>query len=327
MLNLRPRLTFLGVVCALLLGLSPLAAHASESVTYVGSQPLHEASDSSCVVSVPRDYPGAPPPFVPPAGGSATVQSTTYGWRECVLRRRDGSPYARAARDESGELRSLTFYRPNGLVSSAFYMDRGSYGLTDAGGGSGGGTVTCGSDARDPHATRWNGTMEWWITSLPSYLNESAAIQAMRDARSEWVLNRNYCGYGDDSTFNTVYKGRLGTNYGQNGYSTVGFGNAAALCGGTSRIACAACWTDWLTGWYVECDARLDDANYTWSTSATGQAGKADVQSILAHETGHHAGFGHVANDTNVMYPSYFLGDTTLRQLGKGDALGNNAKY
>lgn len=47
----------------------------------------------------------------------------------------------------------------------------------------------------------------------------------------------------------------------------------------------------------------------------------------MAHEVGHRALFGHVSDNTQVMFDKIYYGDTSNRSLSKGDATGNNAKW
>ncbi len=64
--------------------------------------------------------------------------------------------------------------------------------------------------------------------------------------------------------------------------------------------------------------------------SKTGEPGKFDVESVLAHEMGHVAGLDHVVGDENAlltMYPYTAYEETHKRTLGKGDRRGLYALY
>ena len=70
------------------------------------------------------------------------------------------------------------------------------------------------------------------------------------------------------------------------------------------------------------------DSLEQWST--TGEAGKFDVESVLAHEMGHIGGLDHVKGQVNAlltMYPSTSPGETHKRTLALGDRTGLDLLY
>ena len=84
-------------------------------------------------------------------------------------------------------------------------------------------------------------------------------------------------------------------------------------------------------GSIIEGDIMLD-TDAAGSTNSkpwvNGQVrGRYDIWSVVAHEMGHLAGFGHVSNQYNVMWTTQLTNDIEKRSLGLGDARENNAKY
>jgi hypothetical protein len=279
----------------------------------------------------PPTFPGHPPPFVTPVGGTSTAQPNQFGGQDVTLRRGDGSLYATQSTDAAGRPLTTWFDLGNGASTavSATYSASSSRALATrrprrhlA--------ASCGNDSRNALSVKWGGSMNWyWVqSSTPGYLNLDNTLTSLRSAHTEWVNVVNWCGIGDGSTFNTAYQGTIGTNFGQNGINSVGWGSVAALglsfCSAPNTIACTEWWASGST--ITESDTRFDNTGRaTWYNGAA--SGKTDVQSTMAHELGHSAGFDHVNDSTNVMYPTIFTSDTSDRELGRGDANEDNAKY
>jgi Matrixin len=279
----------------------------------------------------PPTFPGHPPPFVTPAGGAKSEQPNQFGGRDITLRRSDGSVYATQSTDAAGRPLTTWFDLGNGdsTAVSATYVDSSSRALATrrprrhlA--------ASCGNDARNPLSVKWGSTMNWYWGqgSTPGYLNLTNTLTGLRSAHTEWTQVVDWCGIGDSSSFNTSYQGTTTQGFGHNGINTVGWGSVAALglsfCSAPNTIACTEWWASGST--INESDTRFDNTGRTtWVNGAA--SGKTDVQSTMAHELGHSAGFDHVNDSTNVMYPTIFTNDTSNRKLGRGDANEDNAKY
>ncbi len=103
------------------------------------------------------------------------------------------------------------------------------------------------------------------------------------------------------------------------GYNVVSWGDSEA---GTSTLA--VCWTRYQpsTGKVYECDIEFQN-DYTWS--ASGEAGKYDIQAIAAHEFGHTLSLGDLygGGDTEkTMYGYGSTGETKARTLHQDDIDG-----
>jgi hypothetical protein len=186
----------------------------------------------------------------------------------------------------------------------------------------------CGSTGYVDSGYSWSfGSLHWVFVSgsAPGNLDLNLTETNMRNAHIEWENNQNWCSdIGDASAANFTYDGRLNTNWGQNGVNSVGFGDVDPLpnCG-SSAVACTGRWVSGST--ITETDTRLDTTGRSWANN--GAAGYFDVWHVLAHEIGHQIGFEHYGDGSVVMYGGVSSGDTSNRKLGRGDALGNNAKY
>jgi hypothetical protein len=297
------------------------------TILVVGAQAA--AATPQKQASVHGSPPGAPPPFVTPPGGSKAASPNAFGGVDTTLRRADGSLFERESTDAAGRVLSQEYYAQDGSGSRL----TGSY----ASGGSASGTrmlaraaprrlqASCGNDARNPSAQKWNSTMNWYWNqgSTPGYLNLDNTLTSLRGARIAWESNQNWCGIADASTMNFTYQGTTTLSYGQNGVSTVGFGDVGNTGCGAGVLACTLrIWNG--SNVITEADTRLSTA-VTWHNG--GQSGTFDVQSVQTHESGHAIGFDHVNDSTNVMYPYINSNDTSDRLLGRGDANENNAKY
>lgn len=74
-----------------------------------------------------------------------------------------------------------------------------------------------------------------------------------------------------------------------------------------------------------EADILMNGQDYTWTTASAG--GDTDVQSIIAHESGHFLGLGHSDVPSATMFSSVEQGDTSLRSLDADDIAGAQYLY
>jgi Matrixin len=293
----------------------------------IGLSAVAGAGSGGAATTADPPFPGFPPAFVAPPGGTTRVQQTSFGTTTTLLRS-DGSVYATEDADQQGRPLLSVFDLGNGQSTGI----AASYGGPDA-------AATpralsrassCGNNTQNALGIKWSSTENWYFGSgsTPSYLNVANTLTGLRAAHTEWTQNVNWCGIADNSSFNTSYQGTTTQGFGKNGINTIGFGSVAALglsgCSSSSTIACTEWWNSGST--ITEADTRLDNTGRaTWVNGSV--SGKEDVQSTEAHEMGHTAGFGHVSDSTNVMYPTIFTNDTSNRELGRGDANEDNNKY
>lgn len=154
-----------------------------------------------------------------------------------------------------------------------------------------------------------------------------STLQALRNAHITWETNDNPCGVGDNSSLNFTYQGTTtqGANF-ADGFSTIDYGEVEPLSGCSTCVATELTRFSSSTGDVIESDIRFDnDAN--WTNSPATQPNQYDVESAAAHEVGHTALFGHVSGAGQTMRKGLDPGTTWKRNLGEGDARGNNSKY
>lgn len=281
------------------------------------------SSSRSPALATAADYPVAPPPFVLPGSGRAVHAPNAFGGTTVSLYRADGSLFARRVLDAKGRILETAYHFPDGtgIAVSATYLGRREARPR----GPAGPLASCGTDSQNFTGHFWTQTMNWYWNqgSTPGNLDLTLTLSALRGARIEWESNVNWCGIADGSTMNFTYQGTTTASYGDNGINTVGWGNIAQTGCPAGSAACTR--TEWDGSNHItEADTRMD-ASGNWANN--GAANYADVQSVMAHETGHAIGFDHVTTSSNVMYPTIFLGDTSNRELGRGDANEDNAHY
>lgn len=257
------------------------------------------------------------PRFVMPDHGSLRTRLNDLGGRTVQLLNPNGSLYASRVFDRKGRQLQTRFDFGHGDALERNYLYSGRrpapaphrrFAASDA----------C-HDVRNASADKWNERVDWWWTKrdTPYYLNLTYTETALRSAHSEWANVDDYCGVPDNSAWSSAYFGETTTEFGANYVNTVGFGPVP-----NSRVGIEQGVVSGNT--IVESDILLS-TTYLWINGH--DPGRYDVQNCLAHEMGHQLGFGHVNDDSNVMYSVCYKDDTTNRKLGKGDALEDNAKY
>lgn len=285
-------------------------------------------------------FPGAPPPFVQPAGGSTEVGVSPAGVTRFSIRRPDGTLFAEADIDSLGRAVAGYWYDEKGELTFAGTQTFGEARFAVAGEvtratrlapqrsrpfASARAAASCGLLEFSMHP--WQlpaGTFTWKLnaSSIPSYMNASVTESYLRSGHVTWYQNDNWCGTPDQSVFGMAFGGHTTATYGFNGVNTVGFGNMATSGCISTAIGCTSTWTS--NGFVTESDTRLNQ-NSPWVNGKA--SGKYDTWSLMVHELGHTLGFNHVGDDDNVMYESVSTNDITDQKLGKGDADANNTKY
>jgi hypothetical protein len=271
-----------------------------------------------------------PPPFVIPPGGSRTEAPRPDGGATITLRRADGTTYATRETDPAGRPVDTDFYDAAGAafmgISADYLAPPGRRSLS----GRNHLAAACGLDARNPISQKWLTTFNWYLVSstIPANITGADAVAALRAARVEWESNINWCSWiADSSTVNFTYQGTIGpTPISNDGVNIVGWGDTSAYCSGSGTVGCSVR-SYGSNNNIIGADIRLNIVNVTWSTATPTPSDREDVQSVMAHETGHTIGFDHVSSSENVMWSINPKGDTSDRKLGHGDANENNAKY
>lgn len=319
-----------------------LLALAVASIVLTGAGPGGAVELPGEVPMAGADFPGAPPAFVLPVGGTAAVDVSPAGRTRYTLSRADGTLFAQAEVDSEGRVPLALWYDERGELFFAATQTLGSgrdavpaprvAKRRQAGLGRSAPkaisrpTASCGGVFYTYHPWQLNPsvTFFWHFNagSTPNYMNVNTTEQYLRNAHIQWYDNSDWCGIADNSVFAMAYGGRTTAVWGNNGISTVGFGNMAATGCSPSAVGCT--WADVSGGVVTESDTRFNE-NYSWINGAAN--GKYDTWSVMAHELGHTLGFDHPGDSTNVMSVPLFTDDITDQLLGKGDATGNNAKY
>jgi hypothetical protein len=276
-----------------------------------------------CRLRLPPPLRGEPG-FVVPAGGRAIVRSIADRIVLCTLLRADGSTFAQARIDREEQVLDMRFVRTSGRL--LFDIDAALPAIA----GTQGAKVDCGSAASDSIGRGyWRRPFQWWLGGkTPSSLPRADVVRALRAAQSEWINNINWCHYPDNADGFAVYEGTTSVHLAHDGINVVDWGDLRNLQGCASAIACTMSWyaTD---GAPVESDVRFSD-RVRWSVHPRADA--YDIQSLAAHEFGHVRQFGHVTSErlkqyTLIMWPYFSRGDTSARELGRGDSLEDNNHY
>jgi predicted Zn-dependent protease len=267
------------------------------------------------------------PVFGIPAGGHEVDSANDFGGKTIALYRADGSLFAKRIVAAVGGVLSTDYHFVDGSGVSV-YSYTTSPATTRHVARSSGALASCGNDAESWSWTFWASTMNWYWNqaSTPGNLDLTLTLSALRNARVEWESVVSWCAISDLSTMNFTYQGTTTAGYGKNGLNTVGWGDmtqTACYAQNVNTIGCTVTWSDGASHIY-EADTRLK-ASANWANN--GSLNYLDVQSVMAHETGHAIGFGDVNDSTNVMWSTATVGNTSNRKLGNGDAREDNSWY
>ena len=124
------------------------------------------------------------------------------------------------------------------------------------------------------------------------------------------------------------YEGTTTKGVGQDDESVIDWGVMKDDQTCSEALACTVTWCD-NNGSPIESDIRFN-THYDWATNGAPDA--YDIRSVAAHEIGHALQFDHVDNaakgdEDALMWPYYASGDTSGRELGRGEAMENNSHY
>lgn len=193
--------------------------------------------------------------------------------------------------------------------------------------------AACNEGAYNLLPWRWSSTYRWYFKAdaTPSELTIAEAEAAIRDSTTNITTGRNNCGLTDAISASQSYMGRTTTatnitNAGgcssRDGKNVTGFGD---LPSGTLAVTC----TWYSSGLAVESDARVNKADYTWTTSANSSScsNRFGLEAVMTHERGHTFGLGHVSSNSLTMRPSFGPCDSSGATLGLGDVRGLRQKY
>lgn len=180
---------------------------------------------------------------------------------------------------------------------------------------------------------RWSSTYRWYFKAdaTPSELTIAEAETAIRESTTNITTGRNSCGLTDAISATQEYMGRTATATNistaggcesRDGKNVTGFGD---LPRGTLAVTC----TWYSSGSAVESDARVNKADYTWTTNAGSAScsNRFGLEAVMTHERGHTFGLGHVSSNTLTMRPSFGPCDSSGASLGLGDVRGLRQKY
>lgn len=153
---------------------------------------------------------------------------------------------------------------------------------------------------------KWEGLpMRYFITN--------SGVPGVTPAQFETAVGRAFQTWADvsTSTFSGTFAGfTTASARDDDGMTTIGF---LPRPDQDRVLAATRILTNELTGEIVEADIFFN-STFPWSVSATGEAGRFDVQSIALHEVGHLLGLGHSA-----------IGETELQPGGRRRVIASAA--
>jgi hypothetical protein len=175
-----------------------LAAAAALAASAVWAAPRSPGVASPCGLGLPPPEFGEPA-FEVPDGGSVREERLEGGALECILRRADGTRFARAYRDTAGQVIEVAFYRESGQLrededAAMAAPSAGSATTRSA-------EVTCGSSHTASLGSKyWRKSFVWRIGHTVSGIAAGKAVNVVRYAEGEWLNNANWCGIKDEAS-------------------------------------------------------------------------------------------------------------------------------
>ena len=133
--------------------------------------------------------------------------------------------------------------------------------------------------------------LRWSVMPVRYYINDQG-VSGVSASDFQAALGRAFSTWQNVPTAAVSYQfvGFTSARPGEgDGMNTLGFRSAPEL----DRVLAATSFiVDTVTGALLESDIFFNSA-FLWSTSASGTAGRVDLESIALHETGHLSGLGH----------------------------------
>jgi hypothetical protein len=183
--------------------------------------------------------------------------------------------------------------------------------------------------------------LRWSAMPVRYYINDQS-VPGVSASEFQAAVGRAFSTWANVPTAGVSYQFVGFTSAGPgdgDGINTLGFRSAPDL----DRVLAATSFiVDTVTGALLESDIFFN-SEFPWSTSASGAAGRVDVESIALHETGHLSGLGHsMIGETElqanggrrviaaeaVMFPiAYAAGSVAARTLRADDIAGISDLY
>lgn len=294
---------------------------------------------------------GSPPPFAVPRGGRVTAEAEPDlpGVTRVTLFRPNGNRYADATLvEDRGVYDSFRFYDSDDQVVFAQFSTLGELNTRGARQTAKGRSPKAGRSV-DPSkgagpslapSLRTRREMATcgahfhndagyvlWGSYYPLYINlgtfPGTWINSILYGADNWNSHQDWCGIAEANIVQITYAGGTGALWGFNGINTVDRGPSQC---GPSAIGCTAVYIC-SAPFPCEIDTRFTDTAPFMITGGAVSGSHYDLEGVATHEFGHAVGLAHVTSTGETMFSSAFLGDTSNRLLGRGDAEYINTKY
>lgn len=200
------------------------------------------------------------------------------------------------------------------------------------------GLTECNDNANTNAGHRWNRELEWFFKSStsPAGLSVTNVAIDLADGMNTFPITRNICGFGDVIARTHAYRGNTldGSDIDAAGFcfddeperlNVIDFG---VLPGNSTGAACTLRDT---AGIALEMGIKLDRWDYPWFTGGVpaGCTNAVSIKGVVAHESGHVWGLGHVDEGLSpylTMSPIGARCDISETTLGLGDVQGVQVK-